>query len=243
MKNNFFIITAIIMYGFMSQLHAQSKGVFFGSFSSEGDVRAKGIMTMVLTQFGAKIEGTSNYKTNDGMLSSGVLSVNGYTKDNTGYIRFRDQRGNTIADGSIVYQDTSTLYFKQTTRSSSLPMLSYLYKVASDTNIVSNEIVSNYSGNYSNEGDTAASGIITFEILQTGSKVEGIANYKTFDQQLDSGVLSVNGYIKEGIAYIRFRNQKGSVVADGALSTDGDNTVFRQTTLSNLLPHYAVLYR
>ena len=29
---------------------------------------------------GAKIEGVSDYKTNDGMLSTGMLSVNGYTK-------------------------------------------------------------------------------------------------------------------------------------------------------------------
>ena len=47
---------------------------------------------MELTQSGAKIEGVSDYKTNDGMLSTGMLSVNGYTKDNVGYIRFRDQR-------------------------------------------------------------------------------------------------------------------------------------------------------
>lgn len=103
--------------------------------------------------------------------------------------------------------------------------------------------VTNYSGKYSNEGDTAANGIISFEISQSGTKLEGIANYKTFDQQLNTGILSVNGYVKEGMAYIRFRDQKGATVADGALSVDDGNIIFRQTTLSNLLPHYAVLYR
>ncbi|CAI9685322.1 hypothetical protein [Elizabethkingia anophelis] len=243
MKNNFFIITVIMTFSCISQLQAQSKRIFSGNFSSEGDVTAKGIMTMELTQSGAKIEGVSDYKTNDGMLSTGMLSVNGYTKDNVGYIRFRDQRGNTVGDGSIVYQDGNTIYFKQTTRSSTLPMVSYLYKTDSNNSNMSVKAVANYSGKYSNEGDTTANGIISFEISQKGTKVEGIANYKTFDQQLNTGILSVNGYMKEGVAYIRFRDQKGAVIADGALSTDNGNVIFRQTTLSDLLPHYAVLYR
>ncbi|MCT3960139.1 hypothetical protein HZQ27_13560 [Elizabethkingia anophelis] len=242
MKSNFFIITVIMTFSCILQLQAQSKRIFSGNFSSEGDVTAKGIMTMELTQSGAKIEGVSDYKTNDGMLSTGMLSVNGYTKDNVGYIRFRDQRGNTVGDGSIVYQDGSTIYFKQTTRSSTLPALSYLYRVSTNDDM-SSQSVTNYSGKYSNEGDTTANGIISFEISQSGTKLEGIANYKTFDQQLNTGVLSVNGYVKEGIAYIRFRDQKGATVADGALSVDDGNIIFRQTTLSNLLPHYAVLYR
>jgi len=243
MKNIFLIITAIISLGCVPQLQGQSKRLFSGNFSSEGDVTAKGIMTMELTQSGAKIEGVSGYKTNDGMLSTGMLSVNGYTKDNIGYIRFRDQRGNSVGDGSIIYQDASTLYFKQTTRSSTLPMVSYLYLVDSNNSNMSVEAIVNYSGKYSNEGDTTANGIISFEISQKGTKVEGIANYKTFDQQLNTGILSVNGYVKEGVAYIRFRDQKGAVLADGALSVDEGNIIFRQTTLSNSLPHYAVLYR
>ena len=56
-------------------------------------------------------------------------------------------------------------------------------------------------------------------------RLEGIANYKTFDQQLNTGILSVNGYMKEGVAYIRFRDQKGAVIADGALSTDNGNVI------------------
>lgn len=109
MKSNFFI-TVVIIFGFILQLQAQSKRIFSGNFSSEGDITAKGIMTMELTQSGVKIEGVSGYKTNDGMLNTGMLSVNGYKRDNIGYIRFRDQRGNTVGDGSIIYQDASTLY-------------------------------------------------------------------------------------------------------------------------------------
>lgn len=113
--------------------------------------------------------------------------------------------------------------------------------IETSNNDISIESVANYSGKYSNEGDT--NGIISFEILQKGTKVEGIANYMTFDQQLNTGILSGNGYVKEGVAYVRFRDQKGVVIADGALSVDDSNIVFRQTKLSNLLPHYAVLYR
>nr|WP_233174336.1 hypothetical protein [Elizabethkingia sp. ASV34] len=232
-----------ILFSFLTQFQAQLKGTFSGSFSSEGDVTAKGIMTMELIQSGAKIEGVSGYKTNDGMLSTGLLSVNGYTKDNMGYIRFRDQKGNTVGDGSIVYQDISTLYFKQTTKSSILPITAYLYKGSSNADVTQAEMPTDFTGKYSNEGDVAARGIISFDIVQTGTKLEGIANYKTFDQQLNSGILSINGYVKKGVAYIRFRDQKGSVVADGALNTDDTNIIFKQTTLSSLLPHYAVLYK
>lgn len=222
------------------QINAQSlTNAFIGNFSSEGDITAKGIMKLELAKRGTKIEGVSNYRTNNGNLDSGLLSVNGYLKGDIAYIRFRDQRGNTVADGSINYHDNETLYFKQTTRSSILPPVAYLYMQAptlSDTQ-------KSYSGKYSNEGDTTANGIISFEIDQKESKIEGVANYKTFDNKLNSGVLSVNGYLKEGIAYIRFRDQRGNIVADGALSQEEGNIIFRQTTLANILPHYAVLYK
>ncbi|MDX8569346.1 hypothetical protein OZ668_15200 [Elizabethkingia sp. HX XZB] len=243
MKNFFLIITVIISFSFMSQLQAQHKKKFSGHFSSEGDVIANGIITMELIQSGIKIEGVSDYKSNDGMLRSGLLSVNGYLKGNKGYIRFRDQKGNNIGDGSIVYQDESTLYFRQTTKSPMLPTIAYIYKVASSTDAMNNIVVVNYSGKYSNEGDIKANGIISLDISQKSENVEGVATYKTFDQRLNTGILSVDGYVKEGIAYIRFIDQRGSVVANGALSMDNNNVVFRQTTLSNWLPHYAVLYK
>ncbi|AQX90544.1 MULTISPECIES: hypothetical protein [Elizabethkingia] len=243
MQHRVFIIILAIYGISICQLSGQLPKVFSGKFSSEGDITAKGIITMELTQSGNKIEGVSVYQTNDGQLNTGLLSVNGYTKDNLGYIRFRDQKGNVVADGSINFKETGTLHFKQTTKSSFLPFNAFLYSQNSASVEVPSSPARNYTGKYSNEGDTTAAGIISFEISQTGSKVEGIANYKTFNNSLDTGVLSVNGYVKNGIAYIRFRDQKGNAVADGALSPEGKNTIFRQTTLSNLLPHYATLYR
>ncbi|MCL1670913.1 MULTISPECIES: hypothetical protein [Elizabethkingia] len=46
-------------------------------------------------------------------------------------------------------------------------------------------------GKYSNKGDMDVIGVISFELSKSGHKIEGIANYKTRDHQLDSGVLSV----------------------------------------------------
>lgn len=241
MVNKIFIVAAAVVSGvYMSDVKAQSGKTFSGNFSSEGDVTAAGIITMELSQTGAKIEGVSNYQTKNGESDTGMLSVNGYAKDNTGYIRFRDQRGNVVADGTIALKDATTLYFKQTTSSSMLPSVAYLYGKKQNSAVAS---VRSYAGTYSNEGDTTAKGIISFDMSQSGSKVEGTANYKANDDQLDSGVLSVNGYVKGDTAYIRFRDQKGQPVADGTLRPSGSNTIFKQTTSSDILPYEAVLYR
>lgn len=101
----------------------------------------------------------------------------------------------------------------------------------------------NFAGNYSNEGDVTAKGIMAFQMSQTGAKLEGTATYSAFDDSVSSGVLSVNGYVKNGVGYIRFRDGKSNTVADGALHYQGKNVVFRQTTLSDFVPHYAILYR
>jgi len=243
MISKVFIITTVILSGvFSPSATAQAGKLFAGKFSSEGDVTASGIMTMELSQTGAKIEGVSNYQSTADDSDSGMLSVNGYVKNNIGYIRFRDQRGNVVADGNISLKDTTTLYFKQTTTSSILPSVAYLYGKGKypDTASISEK---SYTGSYSNEGDTTAKGIISFDMSQSGSKIEGTANYKANNDQLDTGILSVNGYVKGDTAYIRFRDQKGQTVADGILYPSGSNTAFKQTTSSNLLPKEAVLYR
>ncbi|CAH0191161.1 hypothetical protein [Chryseobacterium sp. Bi04] len=243
MISRVFIITAAILSSICaSNITAQTGKVFSGKFSSEGDVTASGIMTLELSQTGSKIEGVSNYQSVTDDSNSGMLSVNGYAKDNVAYIRFRDQRGNVVADGSVSLKDAATLYFKQTTNSSMLPSVAYLYGKESHSN-TPNVSVRSYTGSYSNEGDTTAKGIISFDISQSGSKIEGTANYKTNDDQLDTGLLSVNGYVKGDTAYIRFRDQKGQTVADGILYPSGSNTAFKQTTSSNSLPYKATLYR
>lgn len=238
------VLAAIFCITYASNLNAQSGNGFSGKFSSEGDVNAPGLMILELSQQGSKLEGVAYYQSNENDLTSGSLSVNGYVKDNKGFIRFRDQKGNVIADGSIVLKDASTLYFKQSTTSAMLPSAAYLYpKKENLTTEKKLQSERSYSGNYSNEGDITAKGIISFEITQSGSKIEGTANYSTKDDQLDTGLLSVNGYVKDGIAYIRFRDQKGAAVADGTLSNVGKNTVFKQTTSSSSLPIKAILYR
>lgn len=243
LKRNFFCVVFFLSIYFTCYTQVLNVDKFTGKFSSEGDITSKGIMVMDMIQKGNKIEGVATYRLNSGLLDAGLLSVNGYEKDNTGYIRFRDQKGNTVADGNLRYKDLKTLYFKQTTKSTVLPYSSYLfasnYVDKDNPSVFSKE----YTGKYSNNGDIDAIGVISFELSESGHKIEGIANYKTLDHQLDSGVLSVNGYTKDHKAYIRFRDQKGGSVADGILSKEGEYIIFRQTTKSDIVPIKALLQK
>ncbi|OPB91368.1 hypothetical protein [Elizabethkingia ursingii] len=103
--------------------------------------------------------------------------------------------------------------------------------------------VDKFTGKFSSEGDITSKGVMVMDIIRKGHKIEGIANYKTLDHQLDSGVLSVNGYTKDHKAYIRFRDQKGGSVADGILSKEGEHIIFRQTTKSDIVPIKALLQK
>ncbi|WP_278555155.1 hypothetical protein [Elizabethkingia bruuniana] len=99
-----------------------------------------------------------------------------------------------------------------------------------------------FAGKYSSESEKA--GVLAFDISQTGTKVEGTARYNTYGAKAKSVTLSVKGYVKGKTAYIRLRNKKGSVIADGTLGIDGEDTVlFKQTTSSGMIPRDAVLLR
>ncbi len=246
MKRNFyFSLLMMLVFGFAQVVFAQSFNV---NYSSEGDIQAKGILTMELTQTKSKIEGVANYKSSDGQIDTGMFSVNGYAKNKVGFIRFRDQRGNVVADGTIKFKDPQTLEFKQTTSSNQLPKSAFLYNPNYDFSkpvqqTKHSPFSVSYAGKYSNEGDATAKGMLSFDLLQSGAKVEGTATYNRYSDGSQSGLLSVNGYVKDGIAYIRFRDQRGNTVADGALHYEGKNVVFRQTTLSDFVPHYATMYK
>lgn len=236
-------LLGVISCGIMT-IDAQN---YSGKYSSEGDITAKGIMTMELTQNKSKIEGVANYKTYNEDLDTGVLSVNGYVKEGTAYIRVRDQRGGVVADGDIHFQGgNSTLHFTQSTSSSQLPKSAYLYNTSSGSTSPAPPMTptnGNFNGKYSSEGDTTAKGMMKFEMQQRGSKLEGIATYETYDGGVKSGVLSVNGYAKGGVGYIRFRDQKANVIADGTLTKSESGYVFTQTTDSSWLPKKAYLYQ
>ncbi|MDE5437093.1 hypothetical protein KRE40_14115 [Elizabethkingia meningoseptica] len=111
----------------------------------------------------------------------------------------------------------------------------------SSTN-VSVQVTGDFGGKYSSEGEK--NGIIAFDLSQTGAKVEGKARYQTFGKKAKKVDLSVKGNIKGGIAYIQFKDQKGSVIASGTLKLDGEDTVlFKQMTASRIIPREAVLLR
>ncbi|MDV3796689.1 hypothetical protein CMU10_00640 [Elizabethkingia anophelis] len=99
-----------------------------------------------------------------------------------------------------------------------------------------------FAGKYSSEGEK--NGVLAFDISQTGTKVEGTARYSTYGTKAKNVTLSVKGYVQGKTAYIRLRDKKGSVVADGTLGIDGEDTVlFKQITSSGVIPRDAVLLR
>jgi len=102
--------------------------------------------------------------------------------------------------------------------------------------------IDRFAGKYSSEGEKI--GVLAFDISQKGTNIEGVANYSTFGKKAKKLTWTVNGYVKGGVAYIKFKDKKGSVVAEGKLNVDGEDTIiFKQTTSYGLIPRYSVLLR
>ncbi|OPC45361.1 hypothetical protein [Elizabethkingia anophelis] len=124
---------------------------------------------------------------------------------------------------------------------SSISQIQAQSKKTSDTT-TTKSMNDGFAGKYSSEGEE--NGVLAFDISQTGAKVAGTARYNTYGAKAKSVTLSVKGYVKGKTAYIRLRDKKGSVVADGTLGIDGEDTVlFKQTTSSGVIPRDAVLLR
>lgn len=101
----------------------------------------------------------------------------------------------------------------------------------------------NFNGNFSSEGEVNAAGVLTMEISQSGTTLSGVANYKAYNQQLDTGMLSIDGYMDNGVGYIKFLNQHANAVAEGTISYQNQGVItFNQTTYSNILPNVTYLY-
>ena len=218
------------------------KATFAGNFTNQGDTTQKGTLNFELKNSGAKIEGIATYKTFDGQISTGVLSVNGYVAFGKAFIRFRDQRGNTVADGVLSFNKNQTMLFKQTTRSSRLPKTMVLQKSYGDNSPQPPTAPVKFNGKYSTTGNQNGAKFI-MEISQTGNKISGTANYNAGYGQNNSGVLSVLGNVEGTRAYVKFLDQRGNMVGEGSLSTSSPNNIsFTQNTNSVLLPNSAQLY-
>lgn len=106
---------------------AQNQGHFFhGTWSSEGDTRAPGNLTLQLTQTGGNISGTANYHDYRSGSSSGVLSVEGTTDGNTANITFYDQRGSAISS-AILSKDQGNMHFYRNSGDTFLPREAILF--------------------------------------------------------------------------------------------------------------------
>lgn len=218
------------------------KSTFNGNFSSEGDTTQKGTSNFELKNSGAKIEGIATYKTFDGQISTGVLSVNGFIAFGKAYIRFRDQRGSTVADGVLSFDRNQAMLFKQTSRSSQLPRTTILRKSYNDNSPQPPTASVKFNGKYSTTGNQNGAKFM-MDLSENSGKISGTANYNAGYGQNNSGVLSVLGNVQGTRAYVKFFDQRGNMVAEGSLSTTSPNNItFTQNTNSVLLPNSAQLY-
>ena len=249
MLNKSFFLKTLFLLSFLSfnNMIAQRpstqpvKNTFTGNYSSEGDINQKGILTFELTNTGKKIEGVATYKTFDGQISTGVLSVNGYTLLGKAFIRFRDQRGNILADGVLSFNSNQMMIFKQTTNSSRLPKTSVLKKSSGDNSPQPPTAPKKFSGKYSTTGDANGSNF-TMDLTENLGKISGTANYNAGYGQSNSGVLSVLGNVEGTRAYVKFLDQKGNMVAEGSLLFNSSNEIiFTQNSNTVLLPMTAKL--
>ena len=219
------------------------KNTFTGKYSSEGDINQRGILTFELNTTGIKMVGVATYKTFDGQISTGVLSVNGYTALGKAFIRFRDQRGNTVADGVLSFNANQAMIFKQTTRSSRLPSTSVLQKSSGNNLPQPPTAPKKFSGKYSTTGGANGTKFI-MEMTENMGKISGTANYNAGYGQNNSGVLSVLGNVEGTRAYVKFLDQRGNMVAEGSLFANSSNEItFTQNSNSVLLPRTAKLNR
>lgn len=250
MLHKTFFMMSVLLLSFVSSttISAQRpqtlpvKNTFNGNFTSQGDTTQKGTLNFELKNSGAKIEGIATYKTFDGQISTGVLSVNGYVAFGKAFIRFRDQRGNTVADGVLSFNSKQAMIFKQTTRSSRLPKTTVLQKSYGDNSPQPPTAPVKFNGKYSTTGNQNGAKFM-MEISQSGNKISGTANYNAGYGQNNSGVLSVLGNVEGTRAYVKFLDQRGNMVAEGSLSTSSPNNItFTQNTNSVLLPNSAQLY-
>ena len=249
MLNKSFFLKTLFLLSFLSlsNMIAQQpptqpvRNTFSGKYTSEGDINQKGILTFELTTTGVKIKGVATYKTFNGQISTGVLSVNGYTALGKAFIRFRDQRGNTLADGVLSFNSNQMMIFKQTTRSSRVPKTSVLKKSFGDNSPQPPTAPKKFSGKYSTTGDANGSNF-TMEMTENLGKISGTANYNEGYGQNNSGVLSVLGNVEGTRAYVKFLDQRGNMVAEGSLFFNSSNEIsFTQNSNSVLLPMTAKL--
>lgn len=100
----------------------------------------------------------------------------------------------------------------------------------------------NFSGRYTNEGDSNRAGNFTMSISQSGNHISGTARYSSANGD-DSGLLSVDGHVNDDVADLQIFDQRGNMVADAVLSHNEGDYSFIQNSSSSFVPQEALLYR
>lgn len=101
----------------------------------------------------------------------------------------------------------------------------------------------NYEGKYVSKRNIVYQEIISFQITQIGNKITGKVICKASVEKNNMNILSVEGSVKHGIAYIEFRDTQNEIITQGVLNKKNKNIIFNQTNSSDILPEYVVLYK
>lgn len=103
-----------------------------------------------------------------------------------------------------------------------------------------------FSGLWTDEGNIGASSILTIELKQSGSQVDGTLECENFDGvgnlTYKSGLWSIGGNISGNIANITIYDGKGRKVSTGTLSKSGNTVNFSISKSNPFVPQKAKLF-
>ena len=82
--------------------------------------------------------------------------------------------------------------------------------------------------------------IISFQISQIESKIMGKIICRATGHDNNMNTLTIEGYVKYGSAYIRFKDSCDEIITQGVLNWRNNDLIFKQTHISYILPEYVV---
>lgn len=97
--------------------------------------------------------------------------------------------------------------------------------------------IENYEGKYFTKKDNY---IISFQISQIESKIMGNIICRATRQDNNMNTLTIEGYVKYGSAYIKFKDSRDEIITQGVLNWKNNNLIFKQTHTSYILPECVV---
>lgn len=100
--------------------------------------------------------------------------------------------------------------------------------------------IENYEGKYYTKKNRKDNYIISFQISQTESKIMGNIICRATGQDNNMNTLTIEGYVKYGSAYIKFKDSQNEIITQGVLNWKDNDLIFKQSHTSYILPEYVI---